>query len=238
MTVTPETLATTATLTRIRLNRRSKEVRRDLTDTVSLHKTVMLLAPDDLGKHPRQKAGLLYRLEDATDDTPPTLLIQSHQPPDLTRLPRDYGHAETRALHPVFQALTPGRPVRYRITANVSAARRVLDDHQPVDNKHGRRVVALYGDDALAWWQRRAHQAGLALTTTDTTPARFRRPRKHPHPATEHGQTDHHAGPQHVLTRFDGLATITDPDRLRHALLTGIGRGKPYGAGLLSLAPA
>ncbi|MER5348035.1 type I-E CRISPR-associated protein Cas6/Cse3/CasE [Streptomyces mirabilis] len=235
MTNTPEMmLTTTATLTRIRLNRRSRAVRRDLTDTVGLHKTVMLLAPDALGEHPRQKAGLLFRLEDATDDTPPTLLIQSHQPPDLTRLPQRYGSAETRALHPMFQALTPGRAVRYRITANASAVRRVLDDHQAVDHKHGRKVVALYGDDALAWWQRRAHQAGLALTTTDATPARFRRPR----PASEPGDADHAPGPLHVLTRFDGLATITDPDRLRHALLAGIGRGKPYGAGLLSLAPA
>ncbi|MER6425504.1 type I-E CRISPR-associated protein Cas6/Cse3/CasE [Streptomyces sp. NPDC001137] len=234
MTSTLETLAATATLTRIRLNRRSKEVRRDLTDTVSLHKTVMLLAPDDLGDNPRQKAGLLFRLEDATDDTPPTLLIQSHQPPDLTRLPQRYGSAETRTLHPMFQALTPGRAVRYRITANASAARRVLDGHQPVDNKQGKKVIALYGDDALAWWQRRAHQAGLALTSTDTTPARFRRPR----PATKPGTTGSDPGPRHALTRFDGLATVTDPDLLRHALLTGIGRGKPYGAGLLSLAPA
>ncbi|MFI6340511.1 type I-E CRISPR-associated protein Cas6/Cse3/CasE [Streptomyces sp. NPDC050535] len=238
MTSTPETLTTTATLTRIRLNRRSRAVRRDLTDTAHLHKTVMLLAPDGLGENPRHKAGLLFRLEDTTDDTPPTLLIQSHQPPDLTRLPQDYGSAETRALHPMFQSLTPGRPVRYRITANASATRRVLDDRHPVNHKHGQKTVALYGDDALAWWQRRAHQAGLTVTTTDTTPARFRRPYKHPHPSAEPGGAGRAPGPLHVLTRFDGLATVTDPDQLRHALLTGIGRGKPYGAGLLSLAPA
>ncbi|TCR11400.1 type I-E CRISPR-associated protein Cas6/Cse3/CasE [Streptomyces sp. BK205] len=229
-------LTTTATLTRIRLNRRSPAARRDLADAVSLHKSVMLLAPDDLGDNPRQQAGLLFRLEDATNDTPSTLLIQSHQPPDLTRLPRHYGSTETRPLHPMFQALTPGRAVRYRITANASAARRVLADHQPVDNKHGKKIVALYGDDALAWWQRRAQQAGLTLTTTDITPARF--PRKRSRPADKPGEQDTPAGPVHVLTRFDGLATITDPVQLRHALLTGIGRGKPYGAGLLTLAPA
>lgn len=43
---------------------------------------------------------------------------------------------------------------------------------------------------------------------------------------------------RHHLTRYDGTATITDPDALTHALLTGIGRAKPYGAGLLSLALA
>jgi CRISPR system Cascade subunit CasE len=228
-------LATTATLTRIRLNRRSPAARRDLADAVSLHKSVMLLAPDDLGANPRQQAGLLFRLEDATDDTPPTLLVQSHQPPDLSRLPHHYGSAETRPLHPMFQALTAGRAVRYRITANASAARRVLDDHHPVDNKHGRKIVALYGDDAFAWWQRRAHQAGLTLATTDSAPARFPRARRR---ADKPGEQAHSPGPMHALTRFDGLATITDPHQLSHALLTGIGRGKPYGAGLLTLAPA
>ncbi|MFC8851502.1 type I-E CRISPR-associated protein Cas6/Cse3/CasE [Streptomyces sp. NPDC057144] len=236
MTSTPTAaLAATATLTRIRLNRRSPAARRDLADAVSLHKSVMLLAPDDLGENPRQQAGLLFRLEDATDDTPPTLLVQSHQPPDLTRLPHHYGTVETRPLHPMFQALTPGRAVRYRITANASAARRVLDDHHPVDNKHGRKIVALYGDDALAWWQRRAHQAGLTLASTDITPARFPRACRR---ADKPGEQAHSPGPMHALTRFDGLATITDPDQLSHALLTGIGRGKPYGAGLLTLAPA
>jgi CRISPR system Cascade subunit CasE len=226
----------TPTLTRIRLNLHSPDVRRDLAHTDSLHKTVMLLAPDHLGDNLRQQTGLLFRLERDTHPMPPTLLVQSHQPPDLTRLPDSYGTVQNRDLTPTLRALTPGRHVRYRITANASAVRRVLDDHQPVDKKHGRKVVALYGDDALAWWQRRAAAAGLALTTTDTTPVPFARRRKNNH--TKGTRNKKTTGPWHVLTRFDGLATITDPDLLRHALLTGIGRGKPYGAGLLSLAPA
>ncbi|MFJ8608086.1 type I-E CRISPR-associated protein Cas6/Cse3/CasE [Streptomyces sp. NPDC093675] len=236
-TPTPAPGAVTATLTRIRLNQASHTVRRDLADAVSLHKTVMLLAPDGLGDNPRQKAGLLFRLEeDATDHTPPALLVQSLQPPDLARLPPEYGTAETRDLAPMFQALAPGRRVSYRITANPSAARRVLDGHQPVTNKQGRKIIALYGDDALAWWQRRAQRAGLELASIDTAPVRFARRRKGADDAGE--EANPVKSPHHVLTRFDGLATITDPGLLCHALLAGIGRGKPYGAGLLSLAPA
>ncbi|MFC7841922.1 type I-E CRISPR-associated protein Cas6/Cse3/CasE [Streptomyces sp. NPDC057382] len=43
---------------------------------------------------------------------------------------------------------------------------------------------------------------------------------------------------RHSLLRYDGTATITDPDTLRYAVIRGIRRGKPYGAGLLNLAPA
>ncbi|MER6094151.1 type I-E CRISPR-associated protein Cas6/Cse3/CasE [Streptomyces bluensis] len=226
MTVTAPEM--TATLTRIRLNLHSQHVRRDLAHTDSLHKTAMLLAPEDLGDHPRQKAGLLFRLDRDTHPMPPTLLIQTHQPPDLTRLPASYGTIETRDLTPVLRALSPGRCVRYRITAN--ASRRAWDKNQSDGSRHG-KVVALHGDDALAWWQRRATAAGLTPTTTDTTPVPFTR-------SKHKSLGEKNAGPWHALTRFEGLATITDPGQLRHALLTGIGRGKPYGAGLLSLAPA
>ncbi|WP_405849150.1 type I-E CRISPR-associated protein Cas6/Cse3/CasE [Streptomyces sp. NBC_01518] len=238
MTLPPATAIApaTVTLTRIRLNRNSPDARRDLTHPHSLHKTVMLLAPESLGEHPRQKAGLLFRLEQAIEDTPPTLLIQSQLPPDFSHLPRAYGTTQTRDLTPMFRALATGRSVRYRITANASTRRKVkvLDGDPFFDPEARHKDVPLHGDDALAWWQRKAVHAGLSLTSTDITPVGpFRRPVRKRQNA--HSESDVF---RHVLTRFDGIATITDPDQLRHALLTGIGRGKPYGAGLLSLAPA
>ncbi|MFS8361643.1 type I-E CRISPR-associated protein Cas6/Cse3/CasE, partial [Streptomyces sp. CWNU-52H] len=145
------------TLTRIRLNRRSQAVRRDLTDPASLHKRIMLLAPDNLGDHARKQAGLLFRLEDATLHTPPTLFIQSHQSPDLTRLPPAYGTAETRDLTPMLEALTPGRHVRYRITANPSRRRHITTGDPffgDLTTRH--HDEPLNGPDALAWWQRKA----------------------------------------------------------------------------------
>ncbi|TJZ99593.1 type I-E CRISPR-associated protein Cas6/Cse3/CasE [Actinacidiphila oryziradicis] len=204
-----------ATFTRIRLNPHHPVVRRDLADPAALHRTLMRLVPDGLGPHPRQQAGLLFRLETAPGQ-PPVLLVQTHQPPQLTHLPATYGTAETRDLAPMFHALTPGRHVRYRITANAST-------RPPSTGARG-KVIALRGDAALAWWHRRATGAGLAPRTADAAPRPFRRPTRH--------------SPYHALTQFEGTATITDPDTLIHALRTGIGQGKSYGAGLLTLAPA
>lgn len=212
---------TAATLTRIRLNHHSPDVRRDLADAVNLHKTVMRLAPDDLGPNARQQAGLLFRLD---DDVEPVLLVQSRQPPGLDRLPDKYGTAESRDLAPMFSALTSGLAVHYRITANASTRLPDQADSRPGHRRRG-KVIKLTGERALAWWDDRATRSGLALHTIDATPCSFRARRGQP-------------GPMHPLTRFEGIAEITDPDRLRHALLNGIGRGKPYGAGLLSLAPA
>ncbi|GAA1074394.1 type I-E CRISPR-associated protein Cas6/Cse3/CasE [Nocardiopsis metallicus] len=40
-----------------------------------------------------------------------------------------------------------------------------------------------------------------------------------------------------VTATFDGRLTVTDPDALRRALSSGIGRAKAYGCGLMTLAP-
>lgn len=37
--------------------------------------------------------------------------------------------------------------------------------------------------------------------------------------------------------QFDGVLEVTEPDALRKALCAGIGRGKAYGCGLMTLAP-
>ncbi|MGW7466989.1 type I-E CRISPR-associated protein Cas6/Cse3/CasE [Streptomyces xantholiticus] len=207
-------------LARIHLNPYSREVQRDLRDATQMHRTVMRMLPDNLGDSPRHQAGLLYRIDDT--DTTSTLLVQAHQL-DPTRLPAEYGQADIKSLAPMFTALHKGLAVRYRIVLNPAKRERLSVDEK---GKRG-RIVPLTGTDADQWWLRRATEAGLhlhVLTPTSMEPAR---PRKQDAPRMRHS-----------LLRYDGNATVTNPDTLREAVLHGIGRGKPYGAGLLSLAPA
>jgi CRISPR system Cascade subunit CasE len=211
-----------ASLTRIQLNPRHPAVRKDLADTVGLHKTVMRLAPQHLGEHAREQAGVLFRLDE--DHSGAVLLVQTGDRPDLDQLPAGYGHSDTRDLSPMFKALSAGMHVRYRIAANAAKRLRPPAEQEAVGRSHG-KVVPLHGEEAAAWWRRRSVEAGLDVHTvlaTDLRPARTRTG----------------TGPRHELTRFDGTATVTDPHALTAAVLAGIGKGKPYGAGLLSLAPA
>ncbi|MER7875047.1 type I-E CRISPR-associated protein Cas6/Cse3/CasE [Streptomyces solisilvae] len=207
-------------IARIRLNPYSREVQRDLRDATQMHKTVMRMAPDGLGDSPRQRAGILYRLDET--DTSSTLLVQAAQlAPSL--LPSGYGQADTKSLAPMLTALRKGLAVHYRIVLNPAKRERLSLGEK---GKRG-RIMPLSGADADQWWLRRATDAGLQphiLTPTAMQPVRPR------------GQNT--PGMRHSLIRYDGTATVTDADALRHAVLNGIGRGKPYGAGLLSLAPA
>ncbi|MGP3946530.1 type I-E CRISPR-associated protein Cas6/Cse3/CasE [Streptomyces sp. 6N106] len=211
------------TLTHITVNRGHPLARADLANRPGLHKTLMRLLAHPTGPTPRKNGGLLFRLEPGLD---PVLLVQTADTPDLTNLPPGYGATATRDLTPMLTALTPGLPVRYRITAAPTCYRPTGAPPDPVTGRRPRgKVTTLQDADALAWWQRQATTAGLHLTgPTEHCRRPFPSPKR---PA-----------PFYKLTQFDGTATITDPQLLATTLRAGIGKAKAYGAGLLTLAPA
>jgi CRISPR system Cascade subunit CasE len=214
-------MTTPAFLARIRPNPHSRDVQRDLRYAAEMHKTLMRMVPDHLGDAPRQQAGLLYRLDDTAHET--VLLVQSATPLAPERLPPGYGATQVKDLTAMFAALRKDLAVRYRVT--VSPVRR---ERLPLERKGQRgRLLPLHGPDADLWWSRKANEAGLHLLTTVPAPA----------PAAVSRPGDARKV-KHTLIRYDGTATVTDPDALTTALLAGIGRGKSYGAGLLTLAPA
>lgn len=207
-----------AWLTQILLDTRSRQVRDDLADVVAMHRRVMKLIPDRYADNPRHAAGVLYRVED--DNRRPRLLVQTRVEPDSTRLPTGMGSAQTKRLAPLLAALHTGLAVHYRLVANTS--KRLAKN--PNASRHA-PVVPLRGADAELWWTRRAPECGLSLRTVHMRPM--------PDLHGRRGERD----VRHAATRFDGIAVVEDPDALRSAVLTGIGRAKSYGCGLLSLAP-
>ncbi|MFI6764205.1 type I-E CRISPR-associated protein Cas6/Cse3/CasE [Streptomyces sp. NPDC050355] len=210
-------------LTRILPSPRAREARHDLTNAVSMHRRLMKLFPDGVGPQARRQLGVLFRTED--NDASPVILLQSQVQPDLDRLPSNYGRAATKDFSPLLHALRPGLTVRYRITAN--AVRK--PGHTTRAATGAPAAIPLTGADADQWWQRQAEEnSGLHLDLARSTPL-----------DTARGTHTHNKRPIiHARTRFDGTARIKDPDLLRHRILEGIGRGKAYGCGLLTLAPA
>jgi CRISPR system Cascade subunit CasE len=208
-----------AWVVRIHVNIRNTHARRDLGNVDALHKRMMLLVPNGLGPRARAETGLLFRVEE--DDYTPTITVQTLREPDIDRLPAGYGHIEVKDLSPMFDKLTKDRAVHYRITASATKRKPLDPPAAPGSNKRG-PVVPLRGRDAERWWSVHAERAGLELRSITSSP----------------GGAARGNGIRHDLTRFDGTAIVRDPHALATAVTTGIGRGKPYGAGLLSLAPA
>lgn len=215
-------------LTRIAPDPRSRDARREATDAVALHQRLMALFPQaPADTQARAHFGVLHRTEDTL--TGHRILLQSSHQPDLTRLPDTYGTALTRPLAPLLNALQGGLTIRYRCVASAirkpGATTRTLYNLPP--------VVALKGAAADEWWLRQAETAGLKVLSAQSQPM-----------DTAHGIRDPRGDGNtkqrimHARTRFDGTAVITDTEALRIRITTGIGRGKAYGCGLLSIAPA
>ncbi|APU15567.1 type I-E CRISPR-associated protein Cas6/Cse3/CasE [Actinoalloteichus fjordicus] len=206
-----------AWLVRLTLSPRSLPVTTGLLDGDQLHRTLMRLLPDDLGERPRERGGLLYRVEPGRAGV--GLLAQTLVPPRLAALPAELAAtARDRDLRPLLDSLRPGVRVRYRIVANATKRH----GNSAVEAKRGKLKV-LRGTEADLWWLRRATEAGLHPVQVVSSPV------------------DDVLGARetrHGLTRFDGVGIVTDPDLLRTAVAEGIGRAKTYGCGLLSLGPA
>ena len=207
-------------ITQVVPNTRDRAVQADLRDAARLHRRVMTLFPDGLGTRARQQAAVLFRLEEQA--TGFTILIQSRLKPALDNLPASYGTARTKSLAPLLTALTAGANVHYRIIANATSK---LGKNTTAGRP--KQVVPLYGADADRWWQRQADTAGLVLRSLHSTQL-----------TTVTGKRNNNTRVSHARTRFDGTATVTDPKALVEKIHTGIGRGKSFGCGLLTIAPA
>ncbi|PAT44043.1 type I-E CRISPR-associated protein Cas6/Cse3/CasE [Lysobacteraceae bacterium NML75-0749] len=200
-------------LTRLLLDTRSAQVRRDLGNPYELHRTlVRAFVQSDAQDVPR----FLWRVEpQAAWNSPPVVLVQSEHSADwslLQALPR-YLKAPpaSKALSP--ERLFPaGQRCRFRLFAN------------PTVTRAGKRI-GLVGDDAqLAWLQRQGQSHGFALEAAIVTHSEVLKPRKQAAVLS--------------LQRacYEGVLQVTDADRLKAALVAGIGPGKAFGCGLLSLA--
>jgi CRISPR system Cascade subunit CasE len=206
-------------LTQITPDFRDAHARKDASDAVRMHQRVMHLVPDGLGDQARLKAGVLYRVEETARGV--QILVQTQLEPDPARLPAGYGAARVRELDSLLRWLRPGAMVRYRLAAN-TCLRKSQD----------KKVLPLRGANADQWWITRAPAAGLDLRSLIS---------KSPGDAV--GRPESRSGitsanrVRHAVTQFDGVAAVTDPAALASAIITGVGRGKSHGCGLLSIAP-
>lgn len=214
-----DTITHSLYLTKLIVNPAHPNANRALRDINHMHRTLTALAcPPDFGPSSRSAAGLLYRIDHTT--TGIHILTQSVTELDTTRIPSGFAHAGTRDIEPLLAHLHAGLLVRYRITLNATKAPRHLQSQA----QHRSIITPLAGDQALTWWHRKAEANGLRThpaATADTTKLRGRK----------NGNTI-----TITATTIEGTAHIGNPDTLRTAIHTGIGRARAYGCGLLSLA--
>jgi len=219
-------------LTRLILNPRYHRVQHDLADCQRLHSTLLSGFPDLPGVEARARLGVLYRVE--APPSPLHILVQSAVAPAWSSLPRAYvlAEPEIRRIDASYAAIHDGQRLRFRLRANPT--KRVLrEETRGGKCWAGKRVNLVNEEDQLAWLGRKGEGGGFQLVSVQTSHG-VPQVQATPRPRTR-GDRD-----GRTLTfgsvQFDGVLSVTDADRFRHALTGGIGSGKAYGFGLLSVA--
>ncbi|MFJ5547997.1 type I-E CRISPR-associated protein Cas6/Cse3/CasE [Streptomyces sp. NPDC093225] len=231
-------------LTRFRINTARLGARNLLASPQRLHAAVMssfaAALPSDSDR-PRT----LWRL-DRNAKAEVLLYIVSAERPDLTHLVEQAGWPTTAAWHTYdygafLAGLSAGDTWAFRLTANpVHHIRR--KEGEPT-----KRTAHVTPRHQMGWLLARQEAAGFRILATP--PERRRLPegdeyqlavrdehRHHFAKAGSHGRPDHRV--PLVAVTFDGRLEVTDPDSLRQTLTLGLGKGKAYGCGLMTLARA
>lgn len=199
-------------LSRLALDLRSSAVRRDLRSPWDMHRSLWSAFPDGLAETNER---VLWRL-DAARDGSASVLVQSRDAPDWQRLLDKYPTylGDAPQSKPFTPALKPGQRLRFRLRANPSVKR---------DGK--RRSLVTAGEQA-GWLLRQGERGGFVPQISELIDEGTRRFKK--------GE----AQAQLCSALFDGELVVIDASVFIQTLATGIGHGKGFGLGLLSVAGA
>jgi CRISPR system Cascade subunit CasE len=220
-------------LNRIHLDLRSKEARRDLSDPYQLHSTICRAFSTPERKC--HEGEFLWRLEPETDAAGcPHILVQSKTVPKWTdigvkRWLADADPAINIADRLKLDRLKNGQRYRFRLRAN------------PCVTRNGKRLGLLNLEEQETWIARKGQQHGFSLPQLvsidrlDSSQSRI---------DVQISQEQMLRGNRHsgniilvFSVLYDGILIVTEPNRFREALGTGVGHGKVMGLGLLSVVP-
>lgn len=229
-------------LSRLFLNPRSKDVRRDQADCHDLHARVMSAFPQALCSNgSRSEYSVLFRV----DHTPMSLVlyVQSRIPPDWSHLPQGYllqhgfDNPACKSVSEQYARLRSGMALRFRLRANPT---KKIDTKTGSDDKrrNGRRVGIWEEEGQMDWLMRKGAASGFELVPVpDNEGIVDVRVLREPNVVSAKGPSN---SPSRVFgsVLFEGHLRIVNHSVFISALETGIGSGKAYGFGLLSLAPA
>jgi len=219
-------------LSRLILNLSDPHVRRDLADCRQLHRTILSAFPEMINPDARATLGVLYRVDQWPEDGL-VVIVQSAVYPDWSRLWSEYladtagrliRNPAVESHHGYWESLRAGDRLRFRLRANPT--KRLPANRVEASRWNGKRIVFRAEAEQIAWLIRKGEAGGFRLAQHSVTPEIKQ---------TGDGKP---ASPGRLTfgsVLFAGELVITDADRFRATLRQGIGSGKAFGFGLLSI---
>lgn len=224
-------------LSQLDLDGSDRRVLATLADCAGVHRFVMTGWPQDLATGAaRAEAGVLHRVETPPLSAALRILVQSRIAPDWTPALTLLGQSVNVSVKDVgkaYSAIGVGKSLRFRLRAN--ATRKIKTGRTQGESSNGTRVPLRRVPLLSEWLCRKGTAAGFGIASLpqgDVLDLRIT-----PEVAMIGG-----AGRSRGITvepaLFEGVLHVTDAAVFLDALARGIGPGKAYGCGLLSVAPA
>jgi CRISPR system Cascade subunit CasE len=202
-------------LSKLVLNERDRKVRSDLGNAHNLHRSLMQAFPDGHQENPRADWNILFRQELDSD----VILVQSDSElePDWTQLPQGYlANHFVKSFDLQTSQLKLGQVFQFRLKANPSKR----------DKQSGKLIGMFHPPHQEAWLARKGIQSGFAIETVDIIPT-----------PNLYGTKAKGISPIKIFTvLYQGTLQVSDPALFVEAIRQGVGRGRSYGCGLLSIA--
>jgi len=186
-----------------------------------------------------ESSGFLFRI-DPQPGGGVAILVQSAVKPNWDYAFRNAGYLlaappQVRPFAPIF---AEGRRLRFRLLANPTKKIDTIgkeerlghtqEELRKLKGRHGRRVP-VDADQLYQWLAGKAESGGFSIDEGSTTVQ----------PTYIYvNKTRNGDGQRLRSVRYDGILKITDPARFQETLIRGIGPGKAFGFGLLSVAPS
>jgi len=175
-------------------------------------------------------AGFLFRI-DPQPGGGVVILVQSAAKPDWEYAFHNAGYLlaaapEVKLFDPHFKV---GQMLRFRVLANPT--KRIRKGSQDakgklIEEKWIGKRVPVPADQLDAWFARRAEKAGFSIVQDSTIVQ----------PGYIYMSNPRDGKARLFSVRYDGTLKVNDPDGFLRTLAAGIGPGKAFGFGLLSLA--
>ncbi|MDV7211733.1 type I-E CRISPR-associated protein Cas6/Cse3/CasE [Azotobacter beijerinckii] len=200
-------------LTRLTLDPRSAQARRDLSDAYEMHRTLARAFAAGAQTRP---ARFLWRLEAGSNAwATPVVLVQAVVEADwsaLQVLPNYLQRPVEGKRLALEEWIGGGARYRFRLQAN------------PTVSRQGKRYGLAGETEQLAWLDRQGGRHGFSIEAALVTASDVLIGRK---------------GNGRISVQracFEGVLRVQNPEAFGHALAAGIGPAKAFGCGLLSVA--
>lgn len=225
-------------ISRIPLNTARLGARQLIASPYRMHAAVEKSFPPNI-ERANEEGRILWRLDESGRDHSVWLYVVSPERPDFGHIVEQagwplYGEWESKDYDVLLNRLADGQHWRFRLKANpVRQAKTDRGRRSRVSSERiiGKRQGHITVGQQAEWLLSRAERHGFRVLESSSEPDLVVKQRR-----TE--RFDHGGGRVTLTTAvYEGSLEITDVELFKNALCHGIGRGKGFGCGLLTIAP-